>query len=56
LFSRNFGFFLNVFLKGWGTQKSHLLDVTQLGKEKTPPTSGKCFSYAKRGKENVLNG
>jgi hypothetical protein len=52
----NFAFFKNVFLKGWGTQKSHLLDITKLGKEKPPPTSGKCFPYAKREKENVLNG
>jgi hypothetical protein len=48
--------YLNAFLKGWQTQKSHLLDVTKLGKEKPPPTSGKCFSYAKREKENDLNG
>jgi hypothetical protein len=56
LFLRDFAFFLNVLLNGWGTQKSHLLVVTKLGKEKPAPTSGKCFSYAKREKENVLNG
>jgi hypothetical protein len=49
----NFAFKKFFFLKGWGTPKSHLLDITKLGKEKPPLQLLGNFFLMQKGKKKM---